>query len=265
MREWVLGRFILISAFLGLGAAGICGCSMRHLAAERGGVRYWRPSVSGDIYMTDSGAPGSATEIDLEDDLGLEAAGVVEPRASITLARQHTFSFDYSAARVEGEETPSADLVFEGITFPAGTLVESELSADVFRGSYEVDWLRTRDIRLRTGVAGYYVKLHGRLRGSVGGVTYANESERIEIGFPTFAISGEVRLHPRLELAGRACGLGISEKNYALDLEWYGGLLLRKHLLLTGGYRSQQIKLDVSDNEADLKLSGPAFGILLIF
>jgi hypothetical protein len=102
----------------------------------------WLASIEGYLQTPSGGQPGSSSPRRPEtDEIGLDGLRVlprVDARAAV---RGHELHLAYTGLRIDGHATLTDELVSQGIDFPAGSPVKSELDLPLFLAGYRADWL----------------------------------------------------------------------------------------------------------------------------
>nr|MBC8361536.1 hypothetical protein [Candidatus Desulfatibia profunda] len=253
MRKALLG-LIVVTVFMGL--------SIPAMAFEVG-VRgyYWFPGLSGDLKVDGNGITG--TTIDIEDDLGMadESYPVIEIFAGLG---NHHLSFSYYSADYDGSKVLSKTVNFNGLTFNANTLINTNLKYDVYDFMYMYDLLDLENI-----LAGFSIGLVGKIKyfdGSVG-IRSTTQSTSTDFSAPIPMLG--VNFHAGLladilEARLLITGIGYSG-NKILDGQAEISYTPFPFLDIHGGYRFFTIDFDLDDVEANYSTSGPYAAVTISF
>jgi hypothetical protein len=232
-------------------------------AAVELGVRayYWLPDLSGDVSY-DSGSD-SGSELDLEDDIGLERESypMIEIFAGFG---DHHLSFTYYKADYSGSETLDEDIVFGDTSYLSGTDVDSKLEYTVMDFVYQWDIIDLENL------------LAGGSLGLVGKVKYFDvtaslegngDSGEAEIGVPIPMVGANLHvgiLADMLEARLQVTGIGYSGNSV---VEFLGDVSYTPFPFMDihAGYRSFSINVDVDDVEANLLTAGPYVALTIGF
>ena len=109
-----------------------------HVEASYG---FWHPDLEATISSEQLGIIG--TEIDVKSDLGYTDEAIRQFRLVLRPGRKHKFRIEYIPVKFEGDTTLNRSLVFNGIEFNAGLLVQSQFEWDTWRLGYEYDFVYT--------------------------------------------------------------------------------------------------------------------------
>ncbi len=224
--------------------------------------RYWRPWLFGNIYITKGGKPGTASRINVREELGIEEDDVPEAGLRVD-AGDNRFSFRYTPIEFEGRETVSNPFIYHAATFPTGQEVKSSLSFDFFQAFYDYRLIHAESGELRFGVGAYYWIFDSRLtsHGPGGRLT---EHRGFSSILPEAHLSGELTFDI-VHVGGSVAGGYLSNGLSILDTEGYVGVRLWKELDLDIGYRYLHFDLKATTNKDDVSLHGPFFQLALKF
>ena len=218
------------------------------------GVRgyYWFPELSGVIRVDDAGIVG--TELDLEDDLGLdnESYPVVESFAGIG---KHHLSLAYYNLDYDGDTVLTKDIYFNGELFHANERVVSNLKYDNYDVMYRYDL-----IDLENFLAGGSLGLVARVMVFDGSTSIASATVTTKEDFtapiPMVGANFHVGiLKDILEARVLVTGIGYSD-NTAFDGQAEISLTPFPFMDIHGGYRFLKIDVEEDDVKFDFDNSG---------
>jgi hypothetical protein len=140
MRRRVVNTRILfaLSWILSCGQA-LCDSIAENSWQQRDGLSLsagvFLPNYDTTVRKSSDSADGS--NISLEDDLGLDDDDEI-PVVSIAIRpwSRHKFFFSYMSMDRDAAKVLSEDLIFDGVTFPAGMDVDTEFNIDMYRAGY---------------------------------------------------------------------------------------------------------------------------------
>jgi hypothetical protein len=115
-------------------AAGGCSVGPEDVATSAR-VDYWRPSVSGIVSITKASKLGTATDVSLRRDAGLDDGNALAAGLDFDVGR-HRVSFEYMDLALNGSTVAPEDFIFHGQTFPQGDFVSTELNCPTGRLSW---------------------------------------------------------------------------------------------------------------------------------
>jgi hypothetical protein len=149
-------------------------------------VGLYMPNYDTKIRKSNSATEGS--EIDLEDDLGLDDDDEL-PVFSIAMRpwSRHKFFFSYMSMDRDAKHVLTEDLIFDGITFPEGTDVDTDFGIDMYRAGYTWSFLQNESWELGLSLGAYWLTMDMKLS-AVDGVIQADYSESEP--FPMIGFSG---------------------------------------------------------------------------
>ncbi len=254
--EWL----VLAAVVVGLAASPASAQMLVELEA-----RYWLPDLDASMKVDDDSLPG--TDIDLEEDLGLDGEEAPEGRLTIRTGVVSRLRLAYTRLRFEADETLSRTIRFGGETFAAGQTVASEVEMHYGR----VGWLwqpLTIPGLLRFGplfeVKGFWVEASIETRGA--GPT-ASETERFPLALPTVGLALDLSPHPMIHLFAEASGVPLGDLGHVVDAEAGLRLTPLPLLAISAGYRIFDVRIgeDDDDDMAELTLFGPFVGASLRF
>jgi hypothetical protein len=131
----------------------------------------------------DSKGSGLGTDIDLEDDLGLDDVlnFVVRGGFAWRFQPRHTFSVEYYGFRRDSSSTAQSDFNWEDISVQAGALVDTSLDIDILETHYEYSLIRRSKHDFRASVGLFWTRINAEL-------SAAGEGQVSVLGEP---VSGE--------------------------------------------------------------------------
>lgn len=173
------------------------------------GVKTYYCYLSGDIFVTAGGEPGTATRIDFNDDLDLGNAFSFKPFIEIEIADKHLFNFSFVPLRFKGENVLPDTEIFRATTFPGNSLVKSQLDIDLYELKYSYKIIKNSRIGWSLNIAGHLYNMGTKLT-----VTSADGSK----------ISADRTLTPFFPTIGTGIEYSLSSK-WSLDLAVEGIIL----------------------------------------
>ena len=232
--------------------------------------RYWRPSIGGETLITTGGAPGSGTAVDLHRELNLDPANGFEGGVRVEYGR-HRGTLAYESDSFSGSSRLDKTIVFHGVTFLAGTQVNSNLDLTIWKVGYDYAFVDTfrpgmmgvaeTSLTVRAGVSGWLWDYNGRVQSA----TPAQDTTR---GFshliPVATLSAEGSFEG-FRVGARVDGGLLASDRYVVDAEASVGLKLWNVATLDVGYRWMNLSFHETTNEGDLTLYGPFAGVSIEF
>ncbi len=234
--------------------------------AWRFGVRgrYWMPSISGSTLITLGGEPGSGTSVDVDDDLDLDRGDGWEGGVSVAYGR-HRATLGYESNSFSGSSTLDRTIIFHGMTFLAGTEIESDLDLTCWKLGYDYAFVsgasNSSGVTVRGGLSAWLWDYEGRVRSDV---TSQDTSRGFSHVFPVATLEAEGRFN-WLHLGARLAGGALADDRYVIDAEASVGVTLGSVASFDVGYRWMNLSFDETTNEGDLTLYGPFAGLSIVF
>jgi hypothetical protein len=232
-------------------------------AAVELGVRgyYWLPELSGDVTYESSALSG--TELDLDDDLGMEQESypMIEVFAGFG---DHHLTFTYYKADYSGDETLTQDIVFGDTTYKADEDVDSTLEYTVMDFAYQWDV-----IDLENFLAGASLGLVGKVKylDITASVESDIENEEVDISVPVPMVG--INLHVGIlldiiEARLQVTGIGYDDNSV---VEFLGDVSYTPFPFMDihAGYRSFSVDVDVDDVVANFLTAGPYVALTISF
>jgi hypothetical protein len=208
---------------------------------------------------------GFGTDIDTRADLGMDDANF--PAGNFTW--QHGRSrlrFDYTPIDYSGDQTVTRTVFFGGREYTVGTRVVSNLEVRHLQLGWAYYFVNVRNGKFRLGSL---AEVNGfLLKGSLAApnlTTPLERTEELKVGIPTVGAAMSIQPHRAVEIYAQVAGLKVGD--YGSFIGSDSGVKVRswRYLLLTAGYRTFNLNVDVSNDFAHLRLRGPFVGAGLRF
>ena len=220
--------------------------------------RYWRPWATGNVFITKGGASGSATSVDLENDMNLDVGNEWMVGVDVRMGR-HRIRGAYEPLSWSGKNTLDRSVVFHGSTFPSGASVKSDLVLTLYEVGYQYALVDGCSDTIWTGVSGWVWTFDGKMKDSL-----VSESRSFTHIYPVLTVAGEHRFG-NWKIAGGVNFGGVATDQYVADFEASAGVKLFGHLDLEAGYRYMRFDFHTSTNKAQMTFSGPFVGVAYEF
>jgi len=253
---------------LGLLLLSVCASSAE--AAElavRGQV--WFPMLDGDAQVSEG--PIQGTEVDLEDDLGVDTSEIA-PGADIVVRflNRNTFFFSYWRAGFEGDKILEQTIIVGDKVYPVASRVKTELDFDVFEVGYRFDVIRTDPVSAGLFLDVETFLLHAKIEDTTG---FASEEEDLPIPIPTVGAAVDAKIIPEwLSVKARINGMGFDAGDIEatfLDVSGEAELHLTDNIGAFAGYRFMMLdgegEADDEELALDVTLQGAFVGAGLRF
>jgi hypothetical protein len=264
MRLLTSARMLI--AFSGIAASGhaLCDSSGENIWQQRDGLSLsagvFFPNYDTNIRKSKDATDGS--QISLEDDLGLDDDDEI-PFVSMAVRpwAKHKFFFSYMGMDRNAKKVLSDDITFDGVSFPAGTDVDSDFDIDMYRLGYTWAFLQNAAWELGFSVGAYWLDMDMRMAALDGAVEPDyNESEP----FPMIGFSGTWLLNKDWLIRGTAEAFSIDMNdtegdfyNVRLECEY----AFTESISVGAGY--DLVRIDAEDNKQNNKVKYDYDGALV--
>jgi len=217
-------------------------------------VGYWRQAPSGTLeYKGDS--------LNLQNDLNLgdnnQVVARVKVELPLVLPNIYVMATPMS---FNGTNQLTRPITYGNITFDANAPIQSTFKMDHYDLAfyYPIPLLKTATLgklNVELGLDARYINFDGSITGSVSGVT-TTSSKSATIVVPMIYAGVQVKPISAFSIEGEFRGIDYGSRHY---YDYIGRLKVMPFgpLFISGGYRSEQIKIDQSDVMANVKFSGP--------
>lgn len=221
-------------------------------------------AVSGSMLITRGGVPGSGSEADLDDTLGIDTGSVFEVGVAWapfrSLARHRVFAA-YERFAAEETRVLPASVVFRDVLFPARHRVASQVELDILKAGYEALLHDDGGSSVRAGVAGWLWRFQGTLQDLDG---TGDQSRSFRHVLPVTHVAGALR-SGAWHVGAKVAGGWIGDRRWALDLSGAVGVTAWSRLRIEAGYRWTRFVFDETTNEGDFVFHGPFLGASVDF
>jgi outer membrane protein len=215
------------------------------------GIGYWQQSPSGTLSY--NGDP-----LDLENDLHFGNNNQLYARVKVELPPVlPNIYFMATPVSFDGTSQLTRPITFGDKTFVENETIQSKLKMDQYDLAlyYPIPLLKTATLNtlsIELGLNVRYMTFDSSITGSVSGTSSKNASLYVPMIYAAILVSPVSSISIEAEFRGIAEG---SHHYY----DYIGRLKVMPlgPLFISGGYRSEQIKVDESGVKADVKFSGP--------
>lgn len=207
-----------------------------------------------DTKIRKSSGSTAGSDISLEDDLGLDSDDEI-PVFSIAVRPwpRHKFFLSYMGMDRDADQVLAEDLIFDGITFPAGTQVDTQFDIDMYRAGYTWSFLQKETWELGFSMGAYWVDMDMTVS-TLGGQLEADYSESEP--FPMFGFSGSWLLNDKWLVRGTAEAFSIDMNdvegdfyNVRVEAEY----AVTANISIGAGY--DLVRIDAKDTEKNNKVN----------
>jgi hypothetical protein len=222
--------------------------------------RYWKPKMSGTVTLSDNGIGAAINPVD---DLGMdESKGFGEARLQVKFLEKNKFNFSYLPLKWTATKNVSKTIYFNGLTYPAGTQVESRLEARTFRGGYEYDFLVGEHGFLGVTADVLFSDTSMELKAASLGI---DETARENLILPLLGLNSRLVIVKWVSVTAKVSGMYMGGYGHFLDGEASLDLNPIKYLGISIGYRYLKSHLNYRDDSSNLTLDGPFASVKLRF
>ena len=214
---------------------------------------FWQPAP--DIQIASEGLGIPPTLIDFQDDLGVESEWLYEVRLILRPGRRHKFHFDYTPIKYTASTVLDRPLVFNGILFNAGQLVETDFDWKVFNLLYEYDFLYRDRWFVGFLIGAKYNDISATL-------TSSTATEFTKAKGPIPAVGGIARVYfaPNISLTGSVSLFDMPDEiaedwnGDMYDIDVYGTINFTNNFGVIAGFRSFEIdyRVDLDAGRVDM-------------
>lgn len=226
------------------------------------------PKIDSNVQL-DSRTTGAGTSVSFEDDLGLADREMIATfLASVRLGERWRIEAEYFSLHRGNTRTLDRDIVWGGDTYPANTVVTSDLDSNTYRLSGGYSFI-TDDKRELGVTLGLHVTDISATLSSAGVATHKGDALS---PLPTIGIYGAYAYSPQWLLSGRLDYFSLnygkfdgSLINFTASVEFR----VSGHFGIGAGYRHVDVDVTVTGAEftvtADSRFSGPTLFVAASF
>jgi hypothetical protein len=226
-------------------------------------ANFWRPGIAGLISSESLGIVGS--RIDFKTDLGIEDKSFPEIRVVLRPARRHKLRFQYIPISYHSRAIALRKLVFNGIEYPVGVPVNSDIDWKAYRFSYEGDIVSRDRGFLGIVLDAKYTDIHAVLASPI-------DTERTHARAPIPSLGGIVRVYvaPNISITGELTGFTLGwlpksvtkqDTGHYSDLDLYGTVNFTNNIGVQAGYRAFDVGYAINLDAGAMTLRGMYFGM----
>lgn len=242
-------------------ALGVEGCTVHYDEVSASGrVEYWHPSVHGNVSITRASQPGTASDVSLRRDAGLDDGGALGAGLDLDLG-PYRVAVEYQDLAMHGSTVAPEDFIFHGQRFPQGNLVSADLKCPTTRASWSYAFWQRGESSWWAGLGARFWTFDLEMTDDTTGVT---TSRRFNHVFPMAVTDGSFDLGHGLSTLLRADIAAISRSQVIFDAAAglaYQMVRFRAEL----GWRFMRYDINEAANEGDFDLSGPFLALRFTF
>lgn len=225
-------------------------------------LSYFQPSVSTDFRLDPGNTLNGGTQLNAEDDLGLDDQvnqGRIE--FDLRMRERHHLRVDYFKLSRFKQQPLTQDIVFGDFTFEEGDQFRTNLDWRVFSFTYTYQFLKFERFEAGAGLGIHIIQ--AQASGGEPG-TLNRESDSAAGPFPTIAVNAAYRISKRWSVTARGQSFSASPddfegklSDYHMDIQYRW----RRNFAVGLGYTKMETNLLVTDTtqplEFNLDTSGP--------
>ena len=216
---------------------------------------------SSDVFITSGGAPGSASTIDLKDDLGVDGASAASAGVDLTWGDQRV-RVGYTSAPFDGKATLANPVIFNGVTFPAGAQTKSNLDLTFATLGYDSRIWHDDDSALRIGGEVVAWSFDMSVQAAGAGLSASRSFTHV---LPAVTACYEQQFATDWRFSTDLTAGYLGSDRSVVEIQAGVGTLLWKGLHLDVGYRYQDLTFHETTNQGDLAASGPFVAAWMVF
>ena len=230
-------------------------------------------NVDTDVRVGSTANPNGGTQIDLEDDLGLDDSSLLPAvYAGARLGGGFVITGEYYSLGRDSTATISRNITIDDVTYQVNASVTAGFDTDIYRFTIGYSFVRndTVEVGAAIGLHATELELSVSGQGSAGGAPVSSQVRRKDVlaPMPTIGLYTTFQVIPRVAINARADYLSLGIDDYdgsLLNLQASVSYRLMDNVGVGVGYRYVDYDLDVTKTDItgafDYKFWGPSFFI----
>lgn len=219
------------------------------------GVGYWKQAPSGTISYTPGEEPTPDNTLDFKNDMNYtdKNNAFVRVKAELPLILPNLY-FMATPMSFEGDGRKNVDFRFGDTTFSANTTFQSKVKLDHYDLAFYYTFLNMLSlgkINLDLGVNARLIKIEASVtQGPLA------QSKTLSPVIPMVYAGLAIKPVKSFSIEAEARGVAFGASHY---YDFIGRVKIKPigPIYIAGGYRSEDLKIDISDVKASFKVSGP--------
>jgi hypothetical protein len=264
-----------------LGTAVILGTTALAVPANAQSLddRFWiqgtgfLANVDTDVRIASTANPNSGTQIDLEEDLGLDDSSLLPAiYAGAKLGGGFVVTAEYYSLGRDSTGTISRNITIDDVTYPVNASVTAGFDTDIYRLTVGYSFIRNDTFELGAAIGLHATELEFSIsgQGSTGGAPVTSQVRRKDVGapMPTLGLYTTFEVMPRVTINARVDYLSLAIDEYdgsLLNAQASVSYRLMDNVGVGVGYRFVDYDLDVTKPRVtgsfDYQFWGPSFFI----
>ena len=230
-------------------------------------------NVDTDVRIGSTANPNSGTQIDLEDDLGLDDSSLLPAiYAGARLGGGFVVTAEYYSLGRDSTGTISRNITIDDVTYPVNASVTAGFDTDIYRFTVGYSFVRNDTVEVGAAIGLHATELELSIsgQGSAGGAPVTSQVRRKDVlaPMPTIGLYTTFEVIPRVTINARADYLSLGIDDYdgsLLNLQASVSYRLMDNVGVGVGYRYVDYDLDVTKTKVtgafDYQFWGPSFFI----
>ena len=264
-----------------LGTAVILGSAVLAAPASAQTIedRFWisgsgfLANVDTDARVATAANPNGGTQIDLEDDLGLDDSSLLAAiYAGAKLGGGFVVTGEYYSLGRDSTATIARNITIEDVTYPVNGSITAGFDTDIYRFTVGYSFVRNETLEVGAAIGLHATNLEFSIsgQGSAGGAPVSSQVRRKDFlaPMPTVGLYTTFEVMPRVTINARADYLSLGIDDYdgsLLNAQASVSYRLMDNVGIGVGYRYVDYDLDVTKTDVignfDYQFWGPSFFI----
>ena len=225
--------------------------------------RYWPAALTATVRVTGDHAevPSDISTINLKSDLGLKDKDLKDFRLTLFTGPNSRLRMAYVKMDYSADQNITRTILFNGQLYTVGTRVLTTLNLDYWRYGWVWEFVGGPFSKVKFGTL-----LEAKTISVDAGLSAPElappvaEKKSFSATVPTVGLVLDINPSRMLNIFAEVSGMSLGDKGHAWDGEAGLKLVLGSHLLVSGGYRYFDLRVNDKPDFATLKNSGPFVG-----
>jgi len=230
-------------------------------------------NVDTDVRIASAATPTSGTEIDLEDDLGLDDSSLLPAiYAGAKLGGGFVVTGEYYSLGRDSTGTIARNITVDNVTYPVNASITAGFDTDIYRFTIGYSFIRNETLEVGGAIGLHATELEFSIsgQGSAGGAPVSSQVRRKDVlaPMPTLGLYTTFEVMPRVTINARADYLSLGIDDYdgsLLNAQASISYRVMDNVGIGVGYRYVDYDLDVDKTNVvgsfDYQFWGPSFFI----
>ena len=230
-------------------------------------------NVDTDVRSTLASNPSGGTELDLEDDLGLDDSSLLPAiYAGAKLGGGFVVTGEYYSLGRDSTGTIARNITVDNVTYPVNASITAGFDTDIYRFTIGYSFIRNETLEVGGAIGLHATELEFSIsgQGSAGGAPVSSQVRRKDVlaPMPTLGLYTTFEVMPRVTINARADYLSLGIDDYdgsLLNAQASISYRVMDNVGIGVGYRYVDYDLDVTKPNVigtfDYQFWGPSFFI----